>query len=56
MVPVRLGVTRQDEMAPVGSGQMDIHHPDGGELLQYFPRRQARGMDLERFFRVSWRQ
>lgn len=44
VVPIRLGVSRQDEMTPVGSGQVNIHHPDGGELFQYFPRSQAGGM------------
>ena len=33
MVLVRLGMARQHQMAPVGGRHMDVHHLDGGELL-----------------------
>jgi hypothetical protein len=34
LLGLRLGVTAQDQGAPIGGGQMDIDHLDGGEFLQ----------------------
>ena len=42
VVGCRVGVARQRQMAPVGGGQMDIDHLQGGELLQDRARRESR--------------
>ena len=56
MGPIQLGVTRQNEMTSVCSGLVKVHHPDGGELFQYFQRSQAGVWGFARFFRVTWKQ
>ena len=52
----RLRVARQHEVAVVGGGQMDIHHLQGGELIQHGARRQAGTHPYARFFNVTCRQ
>ena len=37
VVPIPLGVTRQDETEDVVSGQVNIHLADGGKILLYPP-------------------
>jgi hypothetical protein len=34
LVLVRLGITGENKPAAIGSGQMDIHHLQGGEFFQ----------------------
>ena len=41
VVVVRLRVARQDEFASVRCGQVDVHHLEGGELLDHRARSQA---------------
>ena len=40
MIRLGRGVTRKDEVAPIGGGQMHIDPVDGGEFLQHGPRGQ----------------
>ena len=42
MVGVGLGVARQDQLTPVGGGQVHVDHLHGGELLQHRPRGESR--------------
>ena len=41
VIPCRLRVARQDQAPPVHGRQMDIHHPNGRELLQNGARRES---------------
>ena len=43
MVRVRLGVARQHQLAPVGGGQVHVHHLHGCELLQHRARCESGG-------------
>ena len=42
MVRVRLCVARQHQLAPVGGGQVHVHHLHGCELLQHRARCEAK--------------
>lgn len=42
-----LGVAGQHDLAPVGGGQMDVDHLDGGELFQRAARGQSRRERVE---------
>src|SRR5205085_10980003 len=43
----RLGVSGQLDFTPVGGGQVDVYHLDGGELFQCAAGGQARRQGME---------
>jgi hypothetical protein len=47
LVRVGLGVTAQDQGAPISGGEMNIEHLDGGEFVEHGPRGETRCQWLE---------